>query len=78
MKDLDSISTLGMPVDLAAAVGNLEPIRRKAAVEGWLSAGVGGRQRCSDFVYDGRFDWTRRLRCQLAIRRLIGAGAPWL
>ena len=78
MSDLNLIRAMGMPHDLAAAIADLEPIRQKGAVEGWHNAGVGGRQRCSDFIHAGRSDWTRRLRCQITIRRLIGAAAPWL
>ena len=78
MSDLDVIRAVGMPDDLAAAIVDLEPSRRKAAVEGWRNAEVGGRQRCADFINDGRSDWTRRLRCQITIRRLIGSAAPWL
>ena len=78
MSDLDSLWTFAMPTELAAVIGKLEPQQRKAAVEGWQAAGVGGRQRVADFINAGKADWTRRLRCRITIRRLIGAPARWL
>jgi hypothetical protein len=78
VSELDSTWTAGMPQELAAAMSNLHPTLREAAIDGWQSAGVRGRQRCCDFVNAGRSDWTRQLRCRIVLRRLIGAAAPWL
>lgn len=70
----DSYWIAAMPQDLADAVSRLHINRRNAAMRGWLAVGVEGRQRHSDFVNAPGFDWTRRLRCQLVLRRLINAG----
>jgi hypothetical protein len=78
VSDLDSLWTIGMPMELAAEIRSLDPVQREAAIEGWHAAGVGGRQRMADFINAGNTEWTRRLRCRITIRRLIGVGAPWL
>lgn len=79
MNDTGPNRTNGMPDDLADAIGRIEGgLQRQAAKDGWRDAGLVGRQRCCDFVNAGRSDWTRRLRCQIAIRRLIASVAPWL
>jgi hypothetical protein len=78
VSDVDSLWTLAMPTELAAAIGQLEPQQRKATVDGWYAAGVGGRQRLADFINAGKADWTRRLRCRITIRRLTAAPGPWL
>ncbi len=73
MTGLQSFLIAAMPDDLADAVGRLDINRRNTAMRGWLAVGVGGRQRHSDFVITGSAGWTRRLRCQLVMRRLIKA-----
>jgi hypothetical protein len=67
-----------MPAELDAAIRQLDRSLQKAALDAWHAAGPEGRQRCSDFIFAGRFEWTRRLRVHVAVRRLIGVGAPWL
>jgi hypothetical protein len=73
MSDPEPIWVAGMPDELAAAIARLDITCRRAAITGWLNIGVEGRQRYADFVHSAGFEWTRRLRCRLAVRRLIKA-----
>jgi hypothetical protein len=56
---------------VVAEIARLENHPRESAIHGWVSAGPEGRQRCSDFIFGGGYDWTRRLRVRVAVHRLI-------
>jgi hypothetical protein len=78
MTDPEAVWVAAMPDDLDEAVERLSSADRGAAIKGWLAVGGNGRRQFIESIESAAFNWVRQLRCNLAVRRLIRAGEPWL